>query len=107
MTPLPQGIDVQEIVHRSLIRTQITLSCIRQPGRQLNQPLEFTNLQEQLRITCLPENLLGGNTTNPTEAPILGAEGSGNPPSPPGSSPSSSGGESSDEGNSSSKPSQP
>jgi hypothetical protein len=41
---------------------------IRQPGRQLNQPLEFTNLREQLQGTSLPENPLGGNTTNPVES---------------------------------------
>jgi hypothetical protein len=107
VTPLPQGIDVQEIVHQSLIRTQSALSHIRQPGRQLNQPLDFTNLQEQLQGTGLPRNTLGDNITNPVEALILGAGGSGIPPSPPGSSPPSSGGESSDEGSSSSEPSQP
>jgi hypothetical protein len=107
VTPVPQGIDVQEIVRQSIIRTQSDLSRIRQPGRQLNQPLDFTNLQEQPQDTGLPGNPLGGNITNPAEALILGAGGSGIPPSPPGSSPPSSGGESSDEGSSSSEPSQP
>jgi hypothetical protein len=107
VTPVPQGVDVQEIVRQSLIRTHSALAHIRQPGRPLNQPLDFTDIQEQLQGTGLPENPLGGNTTNPTETLILGAGGSGIPPSPPGSSPSSSGGESSDEGSSSSEPSQP
>jgi hypothetical protein len=52
-------------------------------------------------------NPLGDDTINPTDTPILGARGSGIPPSPPHSSPSSSGGESSDEGSSSSEPSHP
>jgi len=107
VTPLPQGIDVQEIVRQSFIRTHSALSRIRQPGRQLNQPLDFTNIQEQLQGTGLPKNPLGGNTTNLVEALILGVGGSGIPPSPPGSSPPSSGGESLDEGNSSSETSQP
>jgi hypothetical protein len=29
ITPVPQGIDVQEIVRQTIIRTQTTLSCIR------------------------------------------------------------------------------
>jgi hypothetical protein len=107
VTPLPQGIDVEEIVRQSLIRTHSALSRIRQPGRKLNQPLDFTNLQEQLQGTSLPKNPLGGNTTNPTEAPILGARGSGIPLSPPGYSPCSSRRESLDEGISSLEPSQP
>jgi hypothetical protein len=92
VTTIPQGIDVQGIVRQSLVRTQSALSCIRQLGRQINQPLDFTNLQEQLQGTGLPENLLGGNITNPTEAPILGVGGYGIPPSPPDSSLSSLGG---------------
>jgi hypothetical protein len=77
VTPFPQGIDVQEIVCQSLVRTQSALSRIRQPSRQINQLLDVINLQEQLQSTGLPENLLGGNITNPTKAPILGVEGSG------------------------------
>jgi hypothetical protein len=101
MTLVPQGIDVHEIVRQSILRTQSALSRIRQPGRQLNQSLDFTNLQEQPLDTGLPDNTLGSNTTDPTEALILGAGGSGIPPSPPGSSPPSSREESSDEGSSS------
>jgi hypothetical protein len=74
VTPVPQGVDVQEIVRQSLIRTHSALARIRQPGRPLNQPLDFTDIQEQLQGTGLPENPLGGNTTNPTETPILGVQ---------------------------------
>ena len=98
VTPVPQGIDVQEIVRQSLIRTQSALSRIRQPGRKLNQTLDFTKLQEQPQGTGLPRNTLGDNITNPAKALILGDGGSGILPTPPGSSPSSSEGESSDEG---------
>jgi hypothetical protein len=83
------------------------LARIRQPGRPLNQPLDFSDIREQLEGTGLLLNPLGDDTINPTDTPILGAGGSGIPPSPPHSSPSSSGGESSDEGSSSSEPSQP
>jgi hypothetical protein len=76
-TPIPQGIGVQEIVRQSLKRTQSTLSCIRQPSRQINQPLDFTNLQEQFQGTGLPENPLGGNITNSVEALIPSVGGSG------------------------------
>jgi hypothetical protein len=107
VTSVPQGIHVQEILRLSIIRTQSDLSRIREPGKQLNQPLDFKNLQEQPQDTGLPENHLGGNITNPIEALILGIGGFGIPPSPPGSSPSSLGEESSDEGSSSSEPSQP
>jgi hypothetical protein len=108
VTPLPQGINVQEIVRQSLIRTQSVLSHIRQPGRQLNQPFDFTNLQDQLQGTGLPRNTIGtDNITNHVEAFILSAGGSGIPPSPPGSSPPSLGGESLDEDMYSSEPSQP
>jgi hypothetical protein len=107
VTPVPQGVNVQEIVRQSLIRTHSSLAHIRQPGRPLNQPLDFTDIQQQIQGTGLPENPLGCNTTNPTETPILGTRGSGIPHSPPGSSPSSSRGYSSDEGSSSSEPSQP
>jgi hypothetical protein len=107
VTPAPQGADVQEIVRQSLIRTHSALARIRQPGRPLNQPLDFSDIREQLEGTGLLSNPLGDNTTDPIETPTLGVGGSGIPPSPPGSSPSSSGGESSDEGSSSSESSQP
>jgi hypothetical protein len=107
VTPVPQGVDVQEIVRQSLIRTHSALARIRQPGRPLNQPLDFSDIREQLEGTGLLQNPLGEHTTNPTETLILGAMGFGIPPSPPGSSSSSSGGKSSDERSSSSESSQP
>jgi hypothetical protein len=107
VTLVPQGCDVQEIIRQSLIRSHSALAHIRQPSRPLNQPLEFSNIREKLEGTGLLPSLLGKNTSNPTKTPIIGAGGSGIPPSPPDSSPSSSGGESLDEGNSSSGPSHP
>jgi hypothetical protein len=47
----------------------------------LNHPLDFTDIQQQLQGTGLPQNPLGGNITNPTETLILGVGGSGIPPS--------------------------
>jgi hypothetical protein len=46
VTPVPQGVDLQKIVRRSLIRTHSALAHIRQPGRPLNQPLDFTDIQQ-------------------------------------------------------------
>jgi hypothetical protein len=102
VTPNPSGGDIQEIVRQSLVRTHSTLARIRQPSRPLNQPLEFSDIREQLESTNL--------TLNPMDpdhilTPAVG--GSGIPPSPPPSSPSFSGEESSDEGSSSSQPSTP
>jgi hypothetical protein len=107
VTPATQGADVQEIVCQSLIRTHSALAHIRQPGRPLNQLLNFSDIREQLEGTGLLLNPLGDNTTDPAQTPTLGVGGSDIPPSPPHSSPSSSGGESYDEGSSSSEPSQP
>jgi hypothetical protein len=108
VTPLPQGIDVQEIFCQTLIRTQSALYHIRQPGRHFNQPLDLKNIQEQFQGIGLPRSIVGtDNITNPAEALILGAGGSGTPPSPPGSSPPSSRGESLDEGSYSYEPSEP
>jgi hypothetical protein len=100
VTPNPQGSDVQEIVRQSLLRTHGALARIRQPGRPLNQPLDFSDIREKLEGIGL---LL--NPTDPDHILTPAAEGSGIPPSPPHSSPSSSGEESSDEGSSSSQPS--
>jgi hypothetical protein len=49
MTPLPEGIFVQEIVRQSLIRTHSSLSHIRNDGRQLNQPLELQNFKNNFK----------------------------------------------------------
>jgi hypothetical protein len=71
-----------------------------QPNQPLDQPLDFSDIREQLEETNL--------TVNPTD-PILtpAAGGSGIPPSPPPSSPSSLGEDSSDKGSSPSQPSTP
>jgi hypothetical protein len=89
LTPNPTGGDIQEIVCQSLIRTYSAFSHLRQPNQPLDQPLDFSDIREQLGGTDL--------TLNPTD-PILtpAAGGSGIPPSPPPSSPSSSGEDSSD-----------
>jgi hypothetical protein len=99
-TPNPTGGDIQEIVRQSLIKTHSALARLRQPNHLWGQPLDFSDIREQLGDTNL--------TMNPTY-PILNpvAGGSGIPPSPPPSSPSSSGGDSSDEGDSPSRPSTP
>jgi hypothetical protein len=107
VTPSPQGVDIQEVVRQSLIRTHSSLDHIRKPGRPLNQPLDSSDIQEKIEGTGLLSNPLGDNTTNPIETPTLGVGGSGIPPSPLGSSPSSSGGESYEKGNSSSESYQP
>jgi hypothetical protein len=97
VTPNPTGSDVQEIICQSLIITHSALACIRQPGQPLNQPLDFSDIREQLGGIDL--------TFNPTDSDHIftpAARGYGIPPSPPPSSRSSSGEESSDEGSSSS-----
>jgi hypothetical protein len=73
VTPNPQGADVQEIVRQSLLRTHSALAHIRQPGRPLNQPLDFSDIREQLEGTGLLLNPLGDDTINPTDTPTLGA----------------------------------
>jgi hypothetical protein len=92
-TPNPTGGDIQEIVRQSVIRTHSALASLRQPNQPLDQPLDFTDIREQLGGTNLTVN-----PTDPILTPFVG--GSGIPPSPPPSSPSSSGEESSDEGSS-------
>jgi hypothetical protein len=89
---------LEEIVLRSLIKTHTALASLRQPNRPWGQPLDFSDIREQLGDTNLTVN-----PTDPNTNPAAG--GSGIPPSPPPSSPSSSGGDSSsDEGNSPSQP---
>jgi hypothetical protein len=100
-TPNPTGGDIQEIFRQSLIKSHKAFASLRQPNRPWGQPLDFSEVREQLgdiNLTVNPTDL----NTNPT------AGGSGIPPSPPPSSPSSSGGDSSsDEGKSTSRPSTP
>jgi hypothetical protein len=83
-TPNPTGGDIQEIVRQSLIKTHSALARLRQPNRPWGQPLDFSDIREQLGDTNLAVN-----PTDPTTNPAAG--GSGIPPSPPPSSPSSSG----------------
>jgi hypothetical protein len=92
-TPNPTGGDIQEIVRQSLVKTHSALARLRQPNRPWGQPLDFSDIREQLGDTSLTVN-----PTDPISNPAAG--GSGMPPSPPPSSPSSSGGDSSDKGNS-------
>jgi hypothetical protein len=99
-TPNPTGGDIQEIVRQSVIRTHSALARLRQTNRPLDQPLDFSNIREQLRGTNLTVN-----PTDPILTPVAG--GFGIPPSPSPSSPSSSGEDSSDEGSSPSQPSTP
>jgi hypothetical protein len=103
VTPVPQGIDVQEIVRQSILNNQGALSRLKQSVGQLNRPLYFSNMKEQPLDIGLPNNTLGDNITNPFEELILGVGGSGLPPSPLGSSPPSSREESSGKGSSSSR----
>jgi hypothetical protein len=99
-TPNPTGGDIQEIVHQSLIKIDSALARLSQPNRPWGQPLDFSDIREQLGDTNLAVN-----PSDPNLNPAAG--GSGIPPSPPPSSPSSSGGDSSDEGSSPSQPSTP
>jgi hypothetical protein len=100
VAPNPTGGDIQEIVRQSLTRTHSALTRLRQPNRPLDQPLDFSDIREQLRGTNLTVN-----STDPILTPVAG--GFGVPPSPPSSSPSSSGGDSFDEGSSPYQPSTP
>jgi hypothetical protein len=100
-TPNPTGGDIQEIFRQSLIRSHKAFASLRQPNRPWGQPLDFSEVREQLGDIDLTVN-----PTDPNNNPAAG--GSGIPPSPPPSSPSSSGGDSSsDEGKSPSQPSTP
>jgi ribonuclease HI len=104
-TPNPTGGDTQEIFRQSLIKSHKAFASLRQPHRPWSQPLDFSEVREQLGDLDLTVNPTDSNT-NPA------AGGSGIPPSPPHSSPpsypSSSGGDSSsDEGNPPSRPPTP
>jgi ribonuclease HI len=100
-TPNPTGGDIQEIFRQSLIKSHKAFASLRQPNRPWGQPLDFSEVREQLGDIDLTVN-----PTDPNTNPAAG--GSGIPPSPPPSSPSSSGGDSSsDEGKPPSRPSTP
>jgi hypothetical protein len=72
-TPNPTGGDIQEIVCQSLIKRHSGLAHLRQPNRPWGQPLDFSDIREQLGDTKI--------TVNPTD-PILNpaAGGFGIPP---------------------------
>jgi hypothetical protein len=100
-TPNPTGGDIQEIFRQSLIKSHKAFASLRQPNCPWGQPLDFSEVREQLGDIDLTVN-----PTDPNTNPVVG--GSGIPPSPPPSSPSSSGGDSSsDEGKPPSQPSTP
>jgi hypothetical protein len=82
-TPNPTGGDFQEIVHQYLIKTHSALASLSQPNHPWGQPLDLSDIREQLGDINLTVNSPDPNT-NPT------AGGFGIPPSPPPSSPSSS-----------------
>jgi hypothetical protein len=104
-TPNPTGGDIQEIFKKSLIKSHKAFASLRQPHRPWSQPLDFSEVREQLGDI--------DPTVNPTDSntnPAAGVSGipPSPPPSPPPSSPSSSGGDSSsDEGNPPSRPPTP
>jgi hypothetical protein len=101
-TPNPTCGDIQEIFRQSLIKSHKAFASLRQPHRPWSQPLDFTEVGDQLGDI--------DPTVNPTDSntnPAAGGSGipPSPPPSPPPSSPSSSGGDSSsDEGNPPSSP---
>jgi hypothetical protein len=73
MTLIPQGFVVQEIIcysRQSILRTQGALSRLKQTGRQLNQPLDFSNHQEDPLGTVLPDHTSVDTNTDPFEALI-------------------------------------
>jgi hypothetical protein len=104
-TPNPTGGDIQEIFRQSLIKSHKAFASLRQPHRPWSQPLDFSEVREQLGDIDPTVN-----PTDPNTNPAAGGSGipPSPPPSPPPSSPSSSGGDSSsDEGNPPSRPPTP
>jgi ribonuclease HI len=104
-TPNPTGGDIQEIFRQSLIKSHKAFASLRQPHRPWSQPLDFSEVREQLGDIDPTVN-----PTDPNTNPAAGGSGipPSPPPSPPPSSPSSSGGDSSsDEGKPPSRPSTP
>jgi hypothetical protein len=73
-TPNPTGGDIQEIFRQSLIKSHKAFASLRQPHRPWSQPLDFSEVRDQLGDI--------DTTVNPTDSnPVAG--GSGIPPSPP------------------------
>ena len=58
-TPNPTGGDFQDIIHQSLIKTHSALASLRQLNHPWGQPLDFSDIREQLGDTNL--------TVNPTD----------------------------------------
>jgi hypothetical protein len=75
-TPNPTGGDIQEIFRQSLIKSHKAFASLRQPHRPWSQPLDFSEVREQLGDIDPTVNPTDSNT-NPA------AGGSGIPPSPP------------------------
>ena len=67
VTPNPTGGDVQEIVRQSFIRTHSAFTCLRKLNRPLDQPLDLSDIREQLGGINL--------TLNPTDPILIPAEG--------------------------------
>jgi hypothetical protein len=44
VTPVPQGVNIQESFRLTLIITHSSVAHIIQPDRSLNQPLDFTDI---------------------------------------------------------------
>jgi hypothetical protein len=82
------------------------LARLRHFGKQLHQPLDFSNQEENNHATGTPNYALCNILVDPSETLILGDGGYGIPPSPPNPYPPPSERESSDEGSSSSEQSQ-
>jgi hypothetical protein len=102
-TPNPTSGDIQEFFRQSLIKSHKAFASLRQPHHPWSQPLDFSEVREQLGDIDPTVNPTDSNTNH-------AAGGSGIPPSPPPppSSSSSSGGDSSsDEGNPPSRPPTP
>jgi hypothetical protein len=79
-TPNPTSDDIQEIFRQSLIQSHKAFASLRQPNHPWGQPLDFSEVREQLGDINLTVN-----PTDPNTNPAIG--GSGIPPSPPPSSP--------------------
>jgi hypothetical protein len=75
-TPNPTGGDIQEIFRQSLIKSHKAFASLRQPHRPWSQPLDFSEVREQLGDIDPTVN-----PTDPDANPAAG--GSGIPPSPP------------------------
>ena len=62
-TPNPTGGDFQEIIRQSLIKIHSALASLRKPNPPWGQPLDFSDIREQLGDTNL--------TVNPTDPNLI------------------------------------